>query len=457
MTQKSQPVEARELLQRIGAFLTQRFSLVADRAADPEIDTRIQSGVELQGTNLWLLVLAMLIASIGLNVNSTAVVIGAMLISPLMGPIMGIGYGAGIMDFVLIRKSLKNIGIAAALAVLASTAYFWLSPLRTAQSELLARTTPTIWDVMIAFVGGLAGIIGVTRRQMSNVIPGVAIATALMPPLCTAGFGLATGNWRYFFGAFYLFAINCVFIAMAAMVVTRAFRVERRHFDESVERRVSLYMAITVLMTLLPSLWLAYRLVNEEIFKTRANQFVRQQLELARTHVANVDVNPDTRRIEVTLVGEVVPKSILNDVAARLTQAGLDRARLQVYQSDDQRIDMAALKSTLLSDLYRESQAALTDKERQLQQVQVELDAIKSRSGRFNAVAKELHVLYPQISNITLAEGVDWTESNPNSESSALVMNVRAARTLPDVDRQRIEQWLKTRLQTDQIRLVMEQ
>lgn len=150
--------------------------------------TPLRGDVEMRGTNLWVLMFAIFIASIGLNVNSTAVIIGAMLISPLMGPITGIGYGAGILDLRLVREGLKNLGIATLIGLLTSAAYFSIRPLRSAQSELLARTSPTIWDVLIASFGGLAGIVAATRKHKSNVIPGVAIATALMPPLCTAGF-----------------------------------------------------------------------------------------------------------------------------------------------------------------------------------------------------------------------------------------------------------------------------
>lgn len=172
-----------------------RFSLLDDKADDTMIDESLRAGVELRGATPWILMFAIFVASIGLNVNSTAVIIGAMLISPLMGPIMGIGYGIGIYDFALIRKSVGNLLIATLISLLTSTVYFALSPLTEAHSELLARTSPTIWDVLIALFGGFAGIIGVTRKEKTNVIPGVAIATALMPPLCTAGYGLANGNW----------------------------------------------------------------------------------------------------------------------------------------------------------------------------------------------------------------------------------------------------------------------
>lgn len=220
----STPDPARpQLLKQIIEVVRARFSLTEDRADDQEIDTSLRAGVTMQGTNLWVLMFAIFIASIGLNVNSTAVIIGAMLISPMMGPILGVGYGAGIHDFPLIRRGIKNWGIAAGIALLTSTVYFALTPLGGTTTELLARTTPTIWDVLIALFGGLAGIIGATRRQKTNVIPGVAIATALMPPLCTAGYGLANGRWSFVFGALYLFTINSVFIAASATLVTRAF------------------------------------------------------------------------------------------------------------------------------------------------------------------------------------------------------------------------------------------
>ena len=216
----------------ITKLLKERLSLFENKADDSVIDERIRGDVEMRGANLWVLMFAIFIASIGLNVNSTAVIIGAMLISPLMGPIMGIGYGAGINDFSLLRKGFKNLAIATVIALTTSTLYFLISPLSSAQSELLARTTPTVWDVLIGFFGGLAGIVATTRKEKTNVIPGVAIATALMPPLCTAGFGLATGNMSYFFGAFYLYIINFVFIALSSFLIIRVFNITEKKYVE---------------------------------------------------------------------------------------------------------------------------------------------------------------------------------------------------------------------------------
>lgn len=296
------------LLRRAAGSLRSHFSLLADKADDEVIDQRLRDGVEMKGANLWVLMFAIFIASIGLNVNSTAVIIGAMLISPLMGPIMGVGYGVGISDFALVRQSLRQLAMAVALSLAVSTAYFAIRPPTAVQSELLARTSPTIWDVLIALFGGLAGIVGATRKEKSTVIPGVAIATALMPPLCTAGFGMATGNGSYFAGAFYLFGINSVFIAASSVIVVRALHVPLKRFvDEGVARRVHRYLLLTVVLTALPSLFLAYRLVQDEVFKANATQFVRAQFQFKQTHVVDVEPDAKARRIEVTLLGDVVP------------------------------------------------------------------------------------------------------------------------------------------------------
>jgi len=210
-------------------FLRDRFDLGEDSALQDEVVDNICRGVDFRGTNLWVLIFATFVASLGLNVNSTAVIIGAMLISPLMGPIMGMGLSVGINDFDLLKRSVRNFGFMVLVSILTSTLYFVVSPLSGAQSELLARTVPTTYDVLIAFFGGLAGIVAQSRRdRTSTVIPGVAIATALMPPLCTAGYGLATLQLNYFLGAFYLFFINTVFIAIATFVVVR-FLKYRRH------------------------------------------------------------------------------------------------------------------------------------------------------------------------------------------------------------------------------------
>jgi uncharacterized hydrophobic protein (TIGR00271 family) len=434
-----------------------RFSLREDRADDQEIDTSLRAGVTMQGTNLWVLMFAIFIASIGLNVNSTAVIIGAMLISPMMGPILGVGYGAGIHDFPLIRRGIKNWGIAAGIALLTSTVYFALTPLGGETSEMLSRTTPTIWDVLIALFGGLAGIIGATRRQKSNVIPGVAIATALMPPLCTAGYALANGRWGYFFGALYLFTINSVFIAASATLVTRAFHLERRRFDDPrVQKRVALYMATAMMATLLPSLYLAYRMVGDEIFRTRATAFVRDRLEFAGTHVNNIDIDPRERRIYVSLIGDPIKPAVRDDIIARMPASGLPNAKLQIYQAGDQELDVATLRSSLLGDLYKESQEKLSQKEDQLQALRDELASVRTAQDQYQEIPAELHALFPEVTSVLVFEAPEWDVTNGPSTDKTLAMNIKVSQPLSDAQRERIESWLRTRFNIQKVLLTVE-
>ena len=232
------------------------FNLSADQASYEEIDERIESGVVLRGTNMCILILAIFIASVGLNMNSTAVIIGAMLVSPLMGAIMGIGFALAIYDTDLLKRSATVLLFEVVVALTTSTVYFMLTPISTPSSELLARTSPTLWDVIIAVCGGLAGMIGTTRKEKSNILPGVAIATALMPPLCTAGYGLAVGNLRYFAGAMYLFCINGIFIAISTMLITVFLRLpSKKTANEETRKHLVKRVIIVAVAAIVPSVF----------------------------------------------------------------------------------------------------------------------------------------------------------------------------------------------------------
>ncbi len=439
---------------RLRRAMAARFSLLADKADDEVIERRIREGVELRGATPWILMFAIFIASIGLNVNSTAVIIGAMLISPLMGPIMGVGLGAAVYDFALIRKSLWNLAIASAISLGVSTLYFMITPLSEAQSELLARTSPTLWDVLIALFGGLAGIVGITREEKSNVIPGVAIATALMPPLCTAGYGLATGQWQYFGGAFYLYSINCVFIALATVIGIRLVRVPvHTSVDSKVERRLRMLLLATALATALPSTWLAYRLVQQEVFKSRAVEFVRDEFAFDSAHVADTRVDPVTRVIEVSLIGLPLDHATLQRIEGKLATAGLPGAKMLVHQAgENDRIDVTALKSSLLSDLYHDSQDALQKKDAELAVLRERLAARDALLDQSDAIATELRALLPEVTTVTLSEGYridDHAEKTPVvqmiARSDAAVSESRQAQALA---------WFKARTKTNAIEVL---
>ena len=293
-------------------YIRDRFDLQEGKEDELETIEYISKNVEFKGANLWILIFAIFVASVGLNVNSTAVIIGAMLISPLMGPIMGIGMAAGINDFELLKRSLRNLGVAVFIAILTSSIYFSFTPLDDAQSELLARTEPTIWDVLIALFGGLAGIIAGSRKEKSNAIPGVAIATALMPPLCTAGYGLATMNMYYFFGAFYLFFINSVFISLSTYLIVRFMKYPKKEFlDEKKEKRVQTYITIFTILTIVPSVYLAYGIVMRSIWEEQAKTFFQTELIYPRTQVISTELsyNTDPRLIKINLIGDMLADS----------------------------------------------------------------------------------------------------------------------------------------------------
>lgn len=388
-----------------------RFDLRSDQADSAEIDRSFRGGVEFRGTALWVLIFAIVIASIGLNVNSTAVIIGAMLISPLMGPIMALGYGAGINDSALMRSALFNLGLAVFLSLLASTAYFLVTPLSQAHSELLARTTPSIWDVLIALFGGLAGAIGVTRREKSNLIPGVAIATALMPPLCTAGYGLAMGNWPYFLGAIYLFSINCVFIAIATLMMVRLMHLPSVKLLEErsrVKRRT--LIGLVVLLTLVPSLFLAINLVQKEWFEGNAGRFVQAVLRAQpRLLVVSQELDFEGRQIRANTVGETLSAADIQALQDKMPAFGLAGVKLQLQQSGQQMPDVNTLKKDLLQDLLQSNRTEVQTRESRILALQDELQEVRRSASTqlpVRQVYRELRAQFPQATQLDVAAGL---------------------------------------------------
>lgn len=293
-------------------ILKKYFNAMPDKENEEDTIKSISAGVSFHGATLWVLVFAIFIASLGLNVNSTAVIIGAMLISPLMGPIIGMGLAVGINDFELLKRSAKNYVVATVISVITATVYFLLTPLDEAQSELLARTSPTLYDVLIALFGGAAGIVALATKGKGNVLPGVAIATALMPPLCTAGFGIATGNFYYFLGAFYLFFINTVFISLATYLGVRMMKFKQKSFiDSDHYAKVRRYIIITVAVTMVPAAFMTYNIIKESIFKTNVNKFVNDKLENVGTWVISYDINKDSLTLRIIAVGKELSENTI--------------------------------------------------------------------------------------------------------------------------------------------------
>jgi uncharacterized hydrophobic protein (TIGR00271 family) len=430
-------------------LLRRLFNLRRDQASPEAIDSDIRDGVKVGGTNLWVLMCAILIASIGLNVNSTAVVIGAMLISPLMGPITGVGYGLGVQNALLIRQSLRNMGVFVGISLAASTLYFLVTPLSDASSELLARTAPTIWDVLIAFFGGAAGMIGLTRKEPTTLIPGVAIATALMPPLCTAGYGLATGQAGFFFGAFYLFTINSVFIALATLGITRVLRLPvHAHADEAARRRRRWFISAAVLLTLLPSVYLAAELVRHEWFASRAQRYVAALESNDRNRVVlDSDIDPRRNLIQITVLGEALTLELQRNLEARLPAFGLADAVLEIRGPATRRASAVAAP---MAEAQRRMQIQLEEQSARLVALEARLGEPRPEAADLTRLSEEIHAQWPN------AQGVQVLQASASTPAGRrLIVVVEMPRALPPQEVTRLERWLAVRVPDTQIELVI--
>lgn len=463
-----QAINPSRLLAQILIFFRDRLNLDDDKATPEETSEYIRKGIEFNGPNVWILVFAIFIASVGLNMNSTAVVIGAMLISPLMGPIMGVGLGAGIFDFELIKKSAKNLGLMVAISVGTSALYFFLSPISDAQSELLSRTQPTIWDVIIALFGGLAGIVAGSRKEKSNAVPGVAIATALMPPLCTAGYGLATAQWSYFFGAFYLFTINSVFISFSTFVVVRFLRFPQIEFlDEAKATKVKRLIAAFVIVTTLPSLYIAFNLVQDSVFEREAGLFVSENFVFDNAQVISKNVNKDgeVKRIEVALIGEPISPDVIANIKARMKQnSRLFGAELIVRQGaiKEDGLDMATvqlmnqnMKSGIIEDLYKKNEEVLMNKQQRIDKLESELIKMKSRELPISDISQELKASYDNVKAFTLMRNPIYN-ADSNRLDTVTFAYVQFQKRPKIDEKNRIEKWLAVRTKADSLRMVFE-
>lgn len=418
--------------------------------ADPESTIEgIKKDIEFRGFNLWILVFSIVIASIGLNVDSTAVVIGAMLISPLMGPIMGFGLGVGINDAATVRKSLTNLGVAAGIAVLSSAIYFLISPIDEAGSELFARTNPTFLDVLVALFGGLTGILAGSRKEKNNVIPGVAIATALMPPLCTAGFGLANGQWEYFFGAFYLFLINAILIATATTLVVRYLNFPLATFvDPTRERKYKRYFAVALLALVIPSGWIFYKTVSETVVTSRINSYVGEHAQFPGTEVVKSEILwvSGAPHVHLVLLGEFVPESLIEQWAEGLGKEVPD-AEMHVVQNTKDATGLAEM--TRLIDLYSEGREALAVRDEEIRTLRAELGAANDRLILLQlppSLGDEIRLQHPAV--LAARMGLIQTTETPGATPWVEVMWAESSDSLQwnEGDVERVERWLRVRL-----------
>ena len=435
------------LYRQIKTYLTRHFDVRQEKEDEIETIESLKKGVEFRGTNLWVLIFAVFLASLGLNTNSTAVIIGAMLISPLMGPIMGFGLGLGITDFDLVKRSLRHYLTATAFSVATSTAFFLISPISEAQSELLARTSPSIYDVLIAFFGGLAGIVASSTKSKGNVIPGVAIATALMPPLCTAGFGLASGNLSYFFGAFYLYFINTVFISVATYIVVRILKYPRKSFiDKKREETVRRYMTIIVICTIVPSIYLSYRVFEATLF----DQQVRKILSRSVTNTG------DKKEIKVVLIGQTIPDIMISTARLKMPNYGLKDIDLIVQQGfGNEEVDINELKTMLMKDLYKNSEDLLEAQAIQIDSLKQSLDRYRHASDMTRTLLPEMRVLYPSIEQLSCTQTY-LMETNKSKQDTVMLVYLKARQNIGTDDRKKLVQWLSARTKEKNIKLIID-
>ena len=443
----------------IKKYLVNYFTLTEYLVSQQDAEQAIREGVSFRGTNILILIIAIFIASLGLNTNSTAVIIGAMLISPLMGPIIGIGLGVGIQDFELIKRALRNLIMAAGFSVLTSTLYFLVSPVSAGHSELLARTSPTNYDVLIGFFGGAAGIIAIGSKSKGNVIPGVAIATALMPPLCTVGYGIATFQPHYFLGAFYLFLINSIYIALATFIGVKLMHYKPIPvINPERARKVRKFVYTISILTLLPSLYLTYNMLKQSHFTRNAEQFVAQEFKFPSTQVLSSSATMDhgERVITVTLIGKILPTDSLRlALSQQLKFYGLQGATLNIIQGDTPDLSSIAQSATSARDIYEMAQTSIAQK-------QVTIDSLKSIIAFTNIndsiggqLAPELKVLFPQITDIAVTRAIF---GNIRAEATTLdtvnVALVKYTNPLPAAKRNELEAYLKARLRYKSVSII---
>lgn len=409
------------------------------------IHTTIEKDIIFKGTNLWILVFAIIIASVGLNMNSTAVIIGAMLISPLMGPINGMGYSIATYNFPLLRKAIKNFSFAVGAGLVTSTLYFLISPVSTAHSELLARTSPTIYDVLIALFGGLAGVVAISSRQKGNVIPGVAIATALMPPLCTAGYGLATAQFNFFFGAIYLFTINTVFIALSSVVFSQVFKFPIITIvDASQKSRINRIISAVIAVTILPSIYFGYGLVQKERFNENALRFIKNVNVFEGNYLLDYEVNTDSKEINLVYAGR--------NLNAEQKEAIREKAQSFEIQShlisfkQGLVLDEASVQSNSEIESLKSQLKSLSS---ELSKKQSRLDSLEKLNKEADVLTKEMAILFPFVKSITLSQGTKKMINETNAAETFEVVAILQGNfeEMNDTKKDRIKAWLQTRLE----------
>ncbi len=440
-------------------FLSELFDLKSDTDFVATVDA-VKKDISFKGHNAWILIFSIFVASIGLNVSSAAVVIGAMLISPLMGPIVGIGLAVSINDVETLRKSLINLGVMVVLSVFTAFLYFTLSPLTQETPELLARTYPTILDVLVAIFGGLGLIVAKTKSgTIASVIFGVAIATALMPPLCTVGYGLAVGNMAYAGGALYLFSINAVFIALSTFIVTKLLKFPLVRYANSKRRkRIAQVASLIALIVMIPSVVLFVKLLQVQLFESKAQDFVKNEINLEGVQVLKSTADYKNRDVDVYLIGRIISSNEISAIKEKLKEIEILReAHLNIYQGSDQGGRFSdqfpgGVKADILEDLYVKNEQLILDKDEKIRILENEIS--KLNSVPFEKLSKEVKINYEEIDVFAYSREISTNfEKIDTLTVFSVTWKKNTTASQKEKAKSKLGEWLKIHLKLDTLQV----
>lgn len=395
------PEISKQTKKGIKNFIHNLFDIRGDTMPHKELQEMMEENTIIHGSNMWILMLAILIASIGLNVNSTAVIIGAMLISPLMSGILTMGYSLATGDLLMLKKSSTSFGSQVIISLITSTIYFLITPLDVATSEMIARTSPTLWDVLIALFGGIAGMIGNTRQKKSNVIPGVAIATALMPPLCTAGYGIATMQLQFLIGAFYLFAINTLFIMLSAAFVTKLLKIPHHNYvDPKKQKKINRLITSITVVTVIPSILIGAFTVLSTVVERNITNYLNNEFVFPDTQMVQSSTDHAAQTISVSLVGATVSDEVIERISQELPRYNLENYTLHVTQNKLSETDSSdKVTITIQENMIKELQIELEEQKEQNKQLLTDAQEARERYIDCKAVSQKVATVFTKLQN----------------------------------------------------------
>jgi len=464
----------------VSKFFHNMFAISQGTDVKGTLET-IKRDIIFRGRSVWVLIASIFIASIGLNQDSTAVVIGAMLISPLMGPILGMGLSVGTNDWETLKKALKFFLISVAISIITSTIYFLMTPLKDINSELFARTQPTLLDVLVGVFGGVAGIVAISGKEKWNVVPGVAIATALMPPLCTAGYGLATMQMSFFLGALYLFFINSVFISLSTFIVVKYLRFPLMNYvSPQKERKIRMYIIVFVILIILPSASIFWNVIQKSQFNYRVESFIDENFKPYKSEIiyTNITYSDTLSNIDVYLADEIFSDAQILDFQEKLPLYGLTKkgsgitvtdSTSLVFHQEKNNIDTLVSKIDnlgeaiqnkvrvgILEDIYKKQENLLEGKNAKIEFLENQLIKIKKDTIPFQNIKKELAIQYPKIEKFAFSKTVELNDSNNYDTIPTLLVNWKRGTYKSHISRKSktLEEWIKIRLNLDTLRVV---